>query len=113
MLVLACRAVLTNWLSSGSLKYNHHVTSELAGDVAVMPASDHVEGTANGSVMLVCCGTELQAHSNTSKKLGMPHFDEGFLRIMVRIVQLINMNFAPEPPNRLFARPLSGFVTKK
>jgi hypothetical protein len=107
MLVLACKAVLTNWLSSGSLKLDHHVTSEIAGDVPATPASDHVEGTTKGNVVLVCCGTELQAHSNATKKLGMTHFDEGFVRVMVRIVQSINMNFAPYLRCRLFARALS------
>jgi hypothetical protein len=82
------------------------VTSELAGDV-LTPASDQVEGMSKGSDVLVCCGTELQAHSNATKKLGMTHVDEGFVAAMIRIVQLINMNFAPCLPCRLFARALT------
>jgi hypothetical protein len=82
------------------------VTSELAGDIAVTPASDHVDGTTKGSAMLACCGTELQAQSNAAKKLGMTHVDEGFMKAMIWIIQLINMNFAPCPSYRLFARAL-------
>ena len=82
--------------------------SELSGDVAVTPASDHVEGTEKGSAALVCCGTELQAHSNATKKLGMTHVDKGFVEAMIRIVQWTNMNFAPYPPRNLFVGPLSS-----